>query len=45
MWIDLETLDAGGVAQLFVPDLREGEEQPLYAGERDDSSQGPHDEV
>ena len=23
----------------------EGEEQPLYAGERDDSSRGPHDEV
>src|SRR5579859_938450 len=33
MRIDLEAFDAGGVAHLVVPDLRETDEQSLLAGE------------
>jgi hypothetical protein len=32
MRVDLEALDAGGVAHLFVPKLREADEQPLLPG-------------
>ena len=32
MRVGLDALDAGGVAHLVLPDLREGEEQPLLAG-------------